>query len=102
MFVTFVKVLLETQWPAVAVRSPAACVNMRSSHILSPLFVQGFKKKVKLFGNILPCRAVMEISHVELSYATMFDAVSLVEHMPHCVLGTLFVWRPFTELRLWP
>lgn len=31
----------------------------------------------------------MERSHIELSSARMFDAASLVEHMPHSVLGRL-------------
>lgn len=31
----------------------------------------------------------MERSHIELSSARMFDATSLVKHMPHCVLGRL-------------
>lgn len=52
-------------------------------------------ENVKLFGNLLPRRAVTQRSHIELSSATMFDAASLVEHMPHSVLGRmLFVWWP--------
>lgn len=46
-------------------------------------------ENVKLFGNLLPCRAFTERSHIELSSARMFDAASLVEHMPHSVLGRL-------------
>lgn len=46
-------------------------------------------ENVKLFGNLLPCRAFIERSAVELSSARMFDATSLAEHMPHSVLGRL-------------
>lgn len=61
-------------------------------------------ENVKLFGNLLPRRAFMERSLIELSSARMFDAASLVEHMPHSVLGRpLFVrWPFFTGLQLWP
>lgn len=64
---------------------------MQSSSIFSPLFLcaRFQHENVKLFGNILPRRAFTERSHIELSSARMFDAASLVEHMPHCVLGRL-------------
>lgn len=46
----------------------------------------------KLFGNLLPHRVIIERSNIELSSARIFDAASFVEHMPHSVLGRLFVW----------
>lgn len=59
-------------------------------------------ENVKLFGNLLPCRAFTERSHIKLSSARMFDAASLVEHMPHsvsgrlCLYGCLFFYRAVT------
>lgn len=47
-------------------------------------------KNAKLFGNLLPRRAITQRSHIELSSARMFDAASIVEHMPHSVLVRLF------------
>lgn len=98
LFMTFVKVLLETQRLAAAtVQACGMCEYAKLPYVFFVLFFHArFQhENVKLFGNLLPCRAFIERSHIELSSARMFDATSLVEHMPHSVLGRLFAWWLF-------
>lgn len=56
----------------------------------SPPHARFQHENAKLFGNLLPGGAFMQGSHIELSSARMFDAASVVEHMPHSVLVRLF------------
>lgn len=68
-------------------------MHMQSSTMFyaSFFFHAGFQhENAKLFGNLLPRRAIIQRSHIELSSARMFDAASIVEHMPHSVLVRLF------------
>lgn len=61
----------------------------------SPPHARFQHEKAKLFGNLLPGGAFMQGSHIELSSARMFDAASVVEHMPHSVLVRLFAHKVF-------
>lgn len=73
------------------------CRAVKYAKLLS-FFVRGFN--VKLFGNISPRGALTERSRVELSSARMFDAASVVEHMPLCVSARLRSCGLFSELQL--
>lgn len=76
---------------------PKACMHMQSSTVFNVCCFfsspprAGFQhENAKLFGNLLPGGPFMQGSHIELSSARMFDAASVVEHMPHSVLVRLF------------
>lgn len=89
---TSVKVSLDIQRLAAAtVQACGMCEYAKLHYVFFVLYFNArFQhENVKLFGNLLPCRAFIERSPVELSSARMFDATSLVEHMPHSVLGRL-------------
>lgn len=66
-------------------------------------------ENAKWFGNLLPAGAFTQGSRIELSSARMFDAASVLEHMPHSVLVRLFAHEvfffflpPLSKLLLWP
>lgn len=68
-----------------------ACICKAPRCFMSLFFRARFQhENAKLFGNLLPRRAIIQRSHIELSSARMFDAASIVEHMPHSVLVRLF------------